>query len=141
MARSSSRWTADSIGSVPDQQQQRQQPEPEEETRRSQESQHGADDAPTRNISEHLLRGYFASEFPGLQLRRTLDQYIYAGIETTSRRDDDQVVYRYTRDNFPKGAKIFMVDQLWLWILGGGINIPPMSSLPHPAGANGGPDR
>ncbi|KAM0591643.1 hypothetical protein ACHAPN_007218 [Verticillium nonalfalfae] len=59
--------------------------------------------------------GYFNSGTSDLQPRRTLDQYVYADIEASSNRDNDQVVYRYTKDS---RAKIFMVDQLWLWILG-----------------------
>ncbi|KAF3342587.1 RNA polymerase II subunit A C-terminal domain phosphatase SSU72 [Verticillium dahliae VDG2] len=68
-----------------------------------------------KNLHEHLFRGYFNSGTSDLQPRRTLDQYVYADIEASSNRDNDQVVYRYTKDS---RAKIFMVDQLWLWILG-----------------------
>ncbi|KAM0661747.1 hypothetical protein ACHAPH_002361 [Verticillium nonalfalfae] len=72
-------------------------------------------DPPQKNLHEHLFRGYFNSGTSDLQPRRTLDQYVYADIEASSNRDNDQVVYRYTKDS---RAKIFMVDQLWLWILG-----------------------
>lgn len=52
----------------------------------------------------------------GLHLRRTLDQFYLHGIDTDE-RDADQVVGRYTRAKGPE-EKIFMVDQLWLLILG-----------------------
>ncbi|KAK7227047.1 hypothetical protein V2G26_015050 [Clonostachys chloroleuca] len=73
---------------------------------------------PTKNLNEHLIRGYYKPGTVGVQPRRTLDQYIYADMETLTHRDDDQVVYRYTKENLSVGPKIFMVDQLWLWILG-----------------------
>ncbi|VUC38053.1 unnamed protein product [Clonostachys rosea] len=74
--------------------------------------------APSKNLNEHLIGGYYSSEALGLQPRRTLDQYVYAGMETLTHRDDDQVVYRYTNEETSGVPKIFMVDQLWLWILG-----------------------
>ncbi|KAI0021956.1 hypothetical protein F4780DRAFT_259030 [Xylariomycetidae sp. FL0641] len=71
-------------------------------------------------LHQSLLRGYLRKEAPNksesLQPRRTLDQYFYSNLDTTG-RDRDQVVYRYTKEwNDPK---IFMVDQLWLWITNG----------------------
>jgi hypothetical protein len=77
-------------------------------------------DPPDRNLHEFLLRGYYQPGTTNYQPRRTLDQYIYADIEATSYRDDDQVVYRYTRGDPHFVPKLFMVDQLWLWILGKG---------------------
>ncbi|EPE36603.1 Ankyrin repeat-containing protein [Glarea lozoyensis ATCC 20868] len=76
------------------------------------------------NPNEHLIKGYLQSSRPGdappLQLRRTLDQYFYTHLESTSNRDSDQVVYRYTNDERKQmEPKIFMVDQLWIWILNG----------------------
>jgi hypothetical protein len=53
---------------------------------------------------------------PGLHPRRTLDQFFYHGIDT-SLRDQDQVVYRYCKERKIE-LKVFMVDQLWMWILG-----------------------
>ncbi|KAL8777526.1 MAG: hypothetical protein Q9194_002504 [Teloschistes cf. exilis] len=64
---------------------------------------------------EMLIQAYLRST-PNLHIRRTLDQFYYHAISTDS-RDKDQVVYRYTRDK-KKEKKVFMVDQLWLWILG-----------------------
>lgn len=73
------------------------------------------------NLHDHLIQGYLAtspSREPSLQLRQTLDQYLYSHLESTSQRDEDQVVYRFTqREPTPK---MFMVDQLWMWILGNG---------------------
>ncbi|KAK2760347.1 hypothetical protein FQN54_002416 [Arachnomyces sp. PD_36] len=71
------------------------------------------------SLNIDLIRGYSLPAKPGedppLQHRRTLDQYFYTHIASTSERDNDQVVYRYTKlDSEPK---MFMVDQLWLWIL------------------------
>ncbi|KAH9906808.1 hypothetical protein F4778DRAFT_723465 [Xylariomycetidae sp. FL2044] len=69
-------------------------------------------------LYKHMLNGYLLTASPGkagpLQLRRTLDQYFYTHLDTTG-RDNDQVVYRYTKSS--KLPKMFMVDQLWLWVL------------------------
>jgi hypothetical protein len=74
------------------------------------------------NLDEDLIMGYLfptnLGEIPPLQPRRTLDQYFYTHLESTSHRDADQVVYRYTVGTTE--AKIFMVDQLWMWILNEG---------------------
>ncbi|OJD27330.1 hypothetical protein ACJ73_01282 [Blastomyces percursus] len=70
-------------------------------------------------LDEHLVKGYLSPLNPAdspLHLRRTLDQYFYTHLTNTAARDDGQVVYRYTRDNSTE-PKIFMVDQLWLWVL------------------------
>jgi hypothetical protein len=66
---------------------------------------------------EKLIHAYLLDASP-LHPRRTLDQYYYAAGDTEE-RDQDQVVYRYCKN---KGIepRIFMVDQLWLWILGKG---------------------
>ncbi len=71
----------------------------------------------------HLLTGYFWPKKPGdasrWQPRRSLDGYLHNHPATTRRRDQDQVVLRYTRANhLPE--RIFMVDQLWVWILRSG---------------------
>ena len=63
---------------------------------------------------EMLVQAYLHSTH-NLHIRRTLDQFYYHAISTED-RDEDQVVYRYTRDK-EKEEKVFMVDQLWLWIL------------------------
>ncbi|KAK5991971.1 hypothetical protein PT974_05367 [Cladobotryum mycophilum] len=74
------------------------------------------------NPHVNLIRGYGIPDETGqlgLQPRRTLDQYFYPYLDNTLHRDKDQVVYRYTNQH-QNDAKIFMVDQLWLWILNGG---------------------
>ncbi|KAI0837926.1 hypothetical protein F5Y06DRAFT_269395 [Hypoxylon sp. FL0890] len=62
-----------------------------------------------------IVNAYLKSE-PRLHPRRTLDQFFYHGIDTSA-RDTDQVVYRYCKRH-NKEPKVFMVDQLWLWIIG-----------------------
>ncbi|KAF2795655.1 hypothetical protein K505DRAFT_9870 [Melanomma pulvis-pyrius CBS 109.77] len=71
---------------------------------------------------EMLLRAHLTSSNVSLHVRRTLDQFFYHNIDTQS-RDQDQVVYRYQCKGFSAkesgiDPKIFMVDQLWMWILG-----------------------
>jgi hypothetical protein len=74
------------------------------------------------NPHEDLIKGYLLPLKEGgtssLQPRRTLDQYFYMHLDNTVRRDKDQVVYRYTEKS--SEPKIFMVDQLWLWVLDNG---------------------
>jgi hypothetical protein len=74
---------------------------------------------------EHLIRGYLKGrnpeDVPTLQPRRTLDQYVYGRVEGTYERAKDQVIYRYTRRYHGQAIKIFMVDQLWVWILNKGM--------------------
>lgn len=72
---------------------------------------------PDASRDELLVHAYWKHD---LHMRRTLDQYFYHGIDTTQ-RDNDQVVWRYC-DKYrrPEEPKLFMVDQLWMWILGGG---------------------
>jgi hypothetical protein len=69
----------------------------------------------------HLIRGYFrqqrAGESSSWQPRRSLDAYFYHHLPSTTHRDRDQVVLRYTTSH-QLPVRIFMVDQLWMWILG-----------------------
>ena len=67
-----------------------------------------------RTSDELLIQAYLQSTH-NLQIRRTLDQFYYHAI-STDHRDVDQVVYRYTKKK-NKDVKVFMVDQLWMWIL------------------------
>ncbi|KAL8790939.1 MAG: hypothetical protein Q9213_000364 [Squamulea squamosa] len=69
----------------------------------------------SNDCDEMLIHAYLQST-PNLHIRRTLDQFYYHAISTEV-RDTDQVVYRYTREK-RKEKKVFMVDQLWLWIIG-----------------------
>ena len=64
---------------------------------------------------EMLIHAYLHST-TGLHLRRTLDQFYLHGIDT-SERDEDQVVWRYCQAK-GKEEKVYMVDQLWMWVLG-----------------------
>jgi hypothetical protein len=67
---------------------------------------------------ERLIRAYLHHS-PPLHVRRTLDQFYYYAMDT-EKRDEDQVVYRYCKSR-EKELRVFMVDQLWMWILGPGI--------------------
>lgn len=70
---------------------------------------------------ELLIKAHLMSSTASLHVRRTLDQFFYPNIDTQI-RDQDQVVYRYQtgdcRQRSWQDPKIFMVDQLWMWILG-----------------------
>jgi ankyrin repeat protein len=72
-----------------------------------------------RTRDEMLIDAHLSSSSTSLHVRRTLDQFFYPNIDTQS-RDQDQVVYRYQTKSPGMGAepKIFMVDQLWMWVLG-----------------------
>ncbi|KAF3398385.1 Ankyrin-3 [Penicillium rolfsii] len=75
-----------------------------------------------RTRDEMLIDAHLSSSTTSLHVRRTLDQFFYPNIDTQS-RDQDQVVYRYQtkgpgREGPGTDPKIFMVDQLWMWILG-----------------------
>ncbi|CAJ2504127.1 Uu.00g115210.m01.CDS01 [Anthostomella pinea] len=65
---------------------------------------------------DSLLVNAYLNSTPPLHPRRTLDQFFYHGIDTSA-RDTDQVVYRYCKRHSIE-TKVFMVDQLWLWIIG-----------------------
>ena len=67
------------------------------------------------DADEMLLRTHLFSDRP-VHIRRTLDQSYYWTLKDTSGRDQDQVVYRATKDQNPR---VVMVDQLWMWILDG----------------------
>jgi hypothetical protein len=74
-----------------------------------------------------LIDGYSQPAFgkielavPPLQHRRTLDHYLYSHLSSITRRDRNQVIQKFTSWSTPNNAKMFMVDQLWLWILDNG---------------------
>ena len=71
---------------------------------------------PGKPSQDSLLLDAYLNNSPHLHIRRTLDQFAYHGIDT-SLRDEDQVVSRYCDSNRIE-KKVFMVDQLWLWVLG-----------------------
>ncbi|KAI0895389.1 hypothetical protein F4806DRAFT_80154 [Annulohypoxylon nitens] len=72
-------------------------------------------------LHDILFQGYMkpglGGEVPPLQIRRTLDHYFYSHLASTSARDRDQVIQRYTYEFDNVNTKMFMVDQLWLWVL------------------------
>ncbi|PSS00996.1 hypothetical protein BD289DRAFT_423157 [Coniella lustricola] len=85
-------------------------------TRIIEKAREGQPPSPNASRDELLIHAYMGQH---LHPRRTLDQFFYHGIDT-SKRDIDQVVYRYCRDyRGSEELKLFMVDQLWMWILGG----------------------
>ncbi|KAF3054827.1 Ankyrin repeat domain-containing protein 50 [Daldinia childiae] len=65
---------------------------------------------------DSLIINAYLHNNPPLHPRRTLDQFFYHGIDTSA-RDTDQVVYRYCK-RYLLEPKVFMVDQLWLWVIG-----------------------
>jgi hypothetical protein len=92
---------------------------------------------------EEMLLKEFLHSNPPLHPRRTLDQSYYWTLQSTKKRDRDQVVFRGTApkqkfvhsahrktekgeppcrqcwDDIRKVPRVIMVDQLWLWILNG----------------------
>lgn len=67
------------------------------------------------------LRAYLHSANP-IHVRRSLDQSYYSTLVNTSARDKDQVVQKYARKKLKKqdaDCPMIMVNQCWLWILGG----------------------
>ena len=78
-------------------------------------------------LNQILIQGYLkpgqSGEVPPMQIRRSLDHYFYSHLASTARRDGDQVVQRYTSEFVDVEPKMFMVDQLWLWILDNGRHI------------------
>lgn len=81
----------------------------------------GAADATSSSSSSPnllLLQAYLRGRTK-VHPRRTLDQFFYHGLDTSA-RDRDQVVYRYCESQGHQ-RKIFMVDQLWLFVLSKGV--------------------
>lgn len=81
---------------------------------------------PSEGKDVSLIAGYLNDG--SLHVRRTLDQFKHHSINT-EKRDTDQVVYRYCKDHFhhlkPQNRlKVFMVNQLWIWILSPSECIP-----------------
>ena len=70
-----------------------------------------------RSKDECLIRGYLRPS-TDLHLRRTLDQFKHHGI-ITDKRDRDQVVYRFYQRAKSDDPKIFMADQMWIWVFDG----------------------
>jgi len=66
-----------------------------------------------RMLRDHLFQD------PPLHTRRTLDQSYYWKLPNTDGRDEDQVVYRETKEgkDISRTTRVVMVDQLWMYIL------------------------
>ncbi|KAM3064672.1 hypothetical protein ACMFMF_011848 [Clarireedia jacksonii] len=65
-----------------------------------------------------MLRDHLFQDLP-LHTRRTLDQSYYWKLPNTDGRDQDQVVYRGTKEgkHISRTTRVVMVDQLWMYIL------------------------
>jgi hypothetical protein len=79
----------------------------------------------SRNPNEKLVQGYLRPRTSwgshALHIRRTLDQFFFHDLPDVGKGSadddvDDQTVGRYAKRN-NMVPKIFIVDQLWLWIL------------------------
>ena len=67
-----------------------------------------------------LLEAHLDTPEHSLHIRRTLDQSFYHHVNTDI-RDNDQVIHRFQEDILKcdhDDAKIIMVDQLWMWVIG-----------------------
>jgi hypothetical protein len=58
-----------------------------------------------------------------LHLRRNLHQFYYVHAPTTGHKDRNQVVAKYGPEQKEGGRHILVVDQLWLWIIGGSKHV------------------
>jgi hypothetical protein len=87
---------------------------------------------PGPDETAQLIHAYFNGDVDqkfALHCRRTLDQFTYHMLDDTERRDNTQVMFKWTKKDQAKknGSKpsskqrktypVLMVDQLWLWIL------------------------
>ncbi|KAL9616697.1 MAG: hypothetical protein Q9160_008450 [Pyrenula sp. 1 TL-2023] len=94
----------------------------------------------SKSLEAKVVWQYLGSE-PPLHCRRTLDQFGYPNLRNTRARDDDQILYKRTKERAgtsprkskpPKqtkkgekltqespvaDGKVLMVDQLWLWMI------------------------
>lgn len=94
----------------------------------------------SKPLEAKVIWQYLGSE-PPLHCRRTLDQFGYPNLRNTRARDDDQILYKRTKERAeastkrpkpPKqtkkgekpmqespvaDGKVLMVDQLWLWMV------------------------
>lgn len=98
------------------------------------------DVADAKALEAKVIWQYLGSE-PPFHCRRTLDQFGYPNLRNTKARDDDQILYKRTKERSenptrkmkpPKqgkkvdkfspdsqvaDGKVLMVDQLWLWMM------------------------
>jgi hypothetical protein len=75
-------------------------------------------DSQTEDRDKELIIMY-ADDVHPLHIRRTLDQYYYYMLDNVALRNKDQVVSRFGEDEDRMQPIIIMVDQLWLWVIGG----------------------
>lgn len=69
-------------------------------------------------ISGYLIQAAASDGTTGLQLRRSLDDYFFTHLQSSGTKDTGQVLWRHFKAYHPQqDPKIFMVDQLWMWIL------------------------
>ncbi|KAF2105600.1 ankyrin repeat-containing domain protein [Lophiotrema nucula] len=87
-----------------------------QEALREIENRKGPSRVPTTEGDKLLLSGYSNTSPRPIQLRRTLDQFYLRGVDT-EHRDIDQVVYRYQIASGNKDPRIYMVDELWMWLV------------------------
>jgi hypothetical protein len=99
-----------------------------------------APSCPGMDETSRLIRAYFKKDTFPLHCRRTLDQFTYHMLEDTERRDNTQVMFKWTKQDQAKREKadrqlhnvqppsthpnrdkgsypLLMIDQLWMWIL------------------------
>lgn len=72
----------------------------------------------SETTDQKMIRAYLNDPHP-LHIRRTLDQYYYHSMESTAERDKDQTVSRHLISKGLEPTVLTVVDQLWLWVLGG----------------------
>jgi len=82
---------------------------------------HGFVSRPASPPIDDLLISTYLHDSRSWHPRRTLDQSYHSSIDT-ERRDNDQVVSRYSQKRLKEGTTtrkpmVMMVNQLWLWIL------------------------
>jgi hypothetical protein len=73
------------------------------------------------NSMHETLQAYLSGPNP-IHISRSLDQSYCSTLADTTKRDKDQVVQKYARTKLGKRESecpMLMVDQCWLWVLGG----------------------
>ncbi|KAH0533884.1 hypothetical protein FGG08_007498 [Glutinoglossum americanum] len=69
---------------------------------------------------EHQLPETYWNDSRPIHARRSLDGFYYPNLKDLEARDKDQVLYKHTKDpsSGHSTAKMLMVDQLWMWVVG-----------------------
>jgi len=77
----------------------------------------------------NLAKAYLSSTGElSLHTRRTLHQFFYSHLLDTTTRDNGQTIIKPTAID-QGGAKMIMVDQLWLWVIGNGLHLVEILSI------------